>query len=355
MGIRIIGSSLAEDAGEQLDRFWSTRTADCGYCLDLCFIRLGQQEFFMKKETAKAVRSIQKAADDLWTHDALLVPEYNIDYSKPSSEDFDTSRLVDEDRSSAGLKSFLAQPDNAALKQLYGTKGAEEITRQLDAREVKQVCEAWIERHPDIDREEDNINKIVQRVRTNHPGSDGDGVWTVETLDEAYGELVAEGQLNPNPDHPKPLSDYDLLKVARLAGQGKLGDAIIEYLHCALPGKVWIGDDVQEIAYDPAYRELAADCCWYVFENSPQGADYRPDKAREFMLRYIGNRPVNLGLIVAAFKAFKDAQRHGEIHELMTTHDNDNATPDFNKMTDGELEAAMQSVNRHVNGKRVGQ
>src|SRR5262249_33433310 len=146
------------------------------------------------------------------------------------------------------------------------------------------------------------------------------------------------------------------LKVARLAGQGKLGDAIVEYMHCALPGKVWIGDDVQEIAYDPQYAQLISDCCWYVFENSPQGADYHPEEAKEFMLRYIGSRHVNLGLIVSAFKAYKDAQRHGDIASpgALGRALSQDETPDFNKMTDAQLEAAMQSVNRHLNG-RIGQ
>ena len=67
------------------------------------------------------------------------------------------------------------------------------------------------------------------------------------------------------------------------------------------------------------------------------------------MLRYIGDRPVNLSLLMSAFKAYKAADIRGYITSRLHHEDE---TPDFNKMSDAEIEAAMQPVNRHVNGRR---
>jgi hypothetical protein len=297
------------------------------------------------------IRKIQQEADDLWTQGALLVPEFNIDYNKPQQEDFDTSRLVDEDRAAAGLRDFLKRPDKASLKQLQGTPGLEQLTQELDAQDVRGLCTAWIERHPQIEREgrrgEHNIEKIVERVRANHSGPDNDGVWTNETLDEAYRELVAEGELYPTEGYSRPLSEADKLKVARLAGQGKLGEAAIAYCEASLPH--WRGLSGIDITCMPQYAGLVNDCCWFVFKHAPGYEDFKGTPQEiAFLEGYIAGRPITISLLAAGWKAYQREKREGRMTAMLPSEQPIN----FDSMSNEELENAMRAMNRHMNGKR---
>jgi hypothetical protein len=141
------------------------------------------------------------------------------------------------------------------------------------------------------------------------------------------------------------LSQRDLLKVARLAGQNRLADAAVTYAEAALPG--WGG--ATDIASDPAYSGLMKECVYYIFKHAPGHEDYKGNADQvAYLEEYCGDRPPTLSLLAAGWKAYERDKRNGRQIAMLSTEQPMN----FELMSNDELERTLQSVNRHINGKK---
>jgi hypothetical protein len=102
-----------------------------------------------------------------------------------------------------------------------------------------------------------------------------------------------------------------------------------------------------DITAMPQYAGLINECCWYVFKHTPGYEDFTgtPDEIA-FLEGYIAGRPITISLLAAGWKAYVREKREGRMVAMLPSEQ----APDFDRMSNEELEAAMRSVNRHVNG-----
>ncbi len=141
------------------------------------------------------------------------------------------------------------------------------------------------------------------------------------------------------------LSKDEELYVARLAGRGKLEDAVMNYMAYAVPD--FHGTDISS---DPKYLEVCNQCAWFVFVHStPQFQD--SDEAREFMTRYIGDRPITVQLLQFAFAEYKKTKEKEERGLLMNqiAHRIEPATvtgQDLDDLPDQEIDTLFHDVTR---------
>jgi hypothetical protein len=104
----------------------------------------------------------------------------------------------------------------------------------------------------------------------------------------------------------RALSKDQELFIARLAGMGKREDAILNFLAYSVPD--YEGTDISS---DPKYTDVCNRCAWFVFiYSTPQYSD--SEAAREFMTRYVGDRPVTVQLLQFAFNAYQEHEKKAE-------------------------------------------
>lgn len=133
------------------------------------------------------------------------------------------------------------------------------------------------------------------------------------------------------------------LFVARLAGRGKLEEAVMNYMAYAVPD--FHGTDISS---DPKYLEVCNACAWFVFVHStPTFQD--GDAAREFMTRYIGTRPITVQLLQFAFAEYKKTKEKEERGLLLNQIENRNESAtvqDLNDLPDEEIDTLFHDVTR---------
>lgn len=168
------------------------------------------------------------------------------------------------------------------------------------------------------------------------------GAWR-EFQAESYEKLVAYlmGTFNPGPS-VRELTPAEELSAARLCASGKPDDALILYVR----GRC--GDVTAEMVDDPQYRRVTDAAAWFVFRHSTN--DYADtQEARAFMDHFVGDRPVTVPLLRAAFAAWKQGQgtnieRHANDPHKQPDTDIDEAQ--LNALSDNQVADLYRGVVR---------
>jgi hypothetical protein len=119
--------------------------------------------------------------------------------------------------------------------------------------------------------------------------------------------MSAARYLSKNTVKIRTLSREEQLYCARLAGQGKIEDCILNYLSYSIQNY----DGATDVSIDPRYQKVCDAAAWFAFVNStPEYQD--SDEVRDFIMSYIGSRLVTVQLLRFGFKAYLENQRKSE-------------------------------------------
>lgn len=178
-----------------------------------------------------------------------------------------------------------------------------------------EAASAFVEAHPEYLATDKNYNSIVDYL------AEEKLPLTFDNLEAAYAALSAAGELDVPQGQVKPLSDRELLRVARLAQQQRIADAIGEYLHLSVPG--FNAKQLADVTADPDYRVLCDEAVYFVFVNST--ADFQDsDETRDYLSAFANGRPLSYHLLQEGWKAMRrDALIRAESANAQTAPDLD--------------------------------
>jgi hypothetical protein len=131
----------------------------------------------------------------------------------------------------------------------------------------------------------------------------------ISVVDSETAQSQAARYLNKNSVRVRALAKDQELYVIRLAQMGKLEDAVNNYMAYSVPD--YDGRNGGIITVDPRYQKLCSDCSWFIFKHSTPSFLDSPE-VREFMTRFVGDRPTNVELLRFAFSAWNEAQKKEE-------------------------------------------
>ena len=136
---------------------------------------------------------------------------------------------------------------------------------------------------------------------------------------------------------PRPLTERERLRIARMAQAGRVDEAIGEYFRCSLDGD----EPTLDLINDPRYKNLCDDAVFTVFEETQ--LDFVPTGSRKaFLFRFAGNRPLTLPLLQQAWKACQQNERRHERGELLNAVEQRQQTPptpaEIDALRDDEVE-----------------
>ena len=250
----------------------------------------------------------------------------------PPAEDQDDGRFARSwadsalSRSARDLRSFIENPDFAAMSQVATETGnpdyveqVRDIRGELEATKFKRLREDYVQT-------DHNYRSMVEVLAYNYLTSSqqngtiaqqmdalcAGGFWTAANLCAAYDALHAEGALDVAAGTARQLSSSEQLDVARLAQNGKLFEAIDKFLQYSLPDE----EPSTDILTDPAYRDLLDSAVLHVWELSAE--DYVPtEERRAFIQNYAAGRPLTLTLVGSAWAACKESEKRYQRGELL--------------------------------------
>jgi hypothetical protein len=170
--------------------------------------------------------------------------------------------------------------DPEVLKEL--AKSDPKLHEQLVDAQIEEVAVAFRNQTPLYARTGRNYSSIVQYLAKRYLKADHlddseatfalceKGFWTVETLSEAYGDLLRKGHLDVPANQAKQLTSSELLEcIAVLRAEGPVS-AIALYL------KLAVGQDVRQTDYKKvmvAYPEAARKAVCTIWFHNRAGMD----------------------------------------------------------------------------------
>lgn len=136
--------------------------------------------------------------------------------------------------------------------------------------------------------------------------------------------------LNPG-SRFRDLSETERLELAYLAGSGALEETLNRYFQYRC-------GNAEVNSHDPAFQQVANESAWFVFIHStPEFVDY--PEARAYFHRHIGNRPVTLPLLKAAFRAWREAEKNDPPEPQPAAAPEPEPLPNLETLTDEDVKA----------------
>lgn len=178
------------------------------------------------------------------------------------------------------------------------------ISEEVKDREEEKAALEFLKRRPEYEATDWNFTQLRRYLHENELA------FTVDNLEVAFDELLKDGWISTPPGEPKELSEWEQMRVARMAQSGSLAEAVVSYLKFALPGlEDW---QIQNATSDPKYRELCDGCTFFVFSHATN--DFKNTEENfEFLMDFADGRPLTVGLLQEAWSARKrDAILHTE-------------------------------------------
>ena len=167
------------------------------------------------------------------------------------------------------------------------------------------------------------------------------GFWTKDRLKGAYEALRDGGYLDVPEGSTRALTSSERLHVSRLAENGRVDEALAEYLHCTLDGEYVTPDMVN----DPDYLGVCNEAVYSVFTDTQ--FDYSPTPEREdYLSRYAGTRPLTLELLRQAWRSCQQNEQLHERSELLSPLREQDQPPterELNELNDDEISRLYRS------------
>jgi len=141
----------------------------------------------------------------------------------------------------------------------------------------------------------------------------------------------------------RALTKDESLYVARLAGQGKLADAIQNYISYAIPDY----DGTNDVSADMRYQSVCDAAAWYVFlHGTPQYEDSA--EAREFINSYAGGRPLTIELLRFGFAAWNEQHKAGRglLFNQQETESPEALAENLEDLEDSQIDQLFHDVTR---------
>lgn len=278
------------------------------------------------------------------------------DAGKSTEDDIDPfldpkfAPLTAADTSGVRLREFLKNPTANDLVEAAAKSGDPEfrakVSEELEDTRMAEEGTAFAKAHPEYLPSDANNDRLTRALKM------AGLPFTCENLEAAYRVLLAERELEVPKGGVKPLSEGELLSVARLAQSGRVADAIGSYLHYALPDLN--ARELAKVANDPAYLDLCNDAVYAVFVNSTPDYIDRLD-SHEYLERFVNGRPYTLALLAAAWVARKNEvslQMPALPSEMQPTPENIAAS--FEDMSAEEVESTLDATLREHARQTVG-
>jgi hypothetical protein len=242
-------------------------------------------------------------------------------------------------------------PATGSLKDMLSSLSEEEVLSALadskDAREREkalaelrdiaqgQAAKEFLEANPDYYACDENYKAITERLYDNGV----EAPFTAADLQTAYEQLIAEGALEMAPGSCYQLSEDQLLEIARLAQQGRTADSIGLFLHYSLPD--FSPAQLRQVANDSDYIPLCNESVYYTFTHCTQ--DYIDNDAnRQFLMRFVGNKPYTLSLLQTAWAACKQYKVAAKTRVPEPTREV--IAQDLNNLSDAEVADTLKAV-----------
>jgi hypothetical protein len=253
--------------------------------------------------------------------------------------------------SNSDLRRFIENPDTETLKRVADEIGHEQFVDEVRQRKGELVVQQFKRERPDYLPCSENTDRVTETMAFNFlplNARDGDtdeiinrlidaNVWDLQHLCAVYDALEAEGLMVHPAGDPRPLTERERLRIARMAQAGRVDEAIGEYLRCALDGD----EPSLDLVSDPKYRALCDDAVFAVFEETQ--LDFVPTGSRKaFLFRFAGNRPLTLPLLQQAWKACQQNERQHGRAALLNQIERKQQTPptpaEIDELKDDEIE-----------------
>ena len=220
--------------------------------------------------------------------------------------------------SSSSLRQFVNTPDDEAVLRVAQESGNPDLLAEIRNERAGAVAREFKRRNSDYVASDENYDNIALVLANNLLGrSDLDtqkavellasrGEWNVSNIEAAWAALKREGLAELPAGTARELTEQERLHVIRIAQQGRVTDAIGQFLQYALDDE----EPSLDVIYDPAYRQVCDRATLFCFEASQ--ADYSPTaERREIFRRFAAGRPLTITLLQ---QAWAGCQRHEEIH-----------------------------------------
>lgn len=271
----------------------------------------------------------------------------------------------------AALKLSIEQlaTDPEVQEQVAMETGNPELLESYLDHKAERVAREFMRRNPTYHRCPENWERLIKTIAFNTLGwaedeADEDeaheelvrrGLWTLENLNAALNALSRAGALLARSDQPQNLNEQQRRAIALQAASGDVDGAISRYLllrapedsRDALLNAPTLADALDEIA-DPALGKIVNEAVWFCWEQGRP--NYSPTaERRKFMREYSAGRIPTARLLDEAWAACqveeKDVFRTGLLSQVSEA---EQAAPDLESLTDGEVDRLYHSTLRKV-------
>lgn len=299
------------------------------------------------------------------------------DWTAQPAEEFETAdrhgfNKVQTDTRGSLLKQFVQNPDLESLRDLGAATKDPGVVHDVQDRIAEQNAAEFRRRNPDYSSSSDNSDALWRSLAlsggmANAQESDGDdvmvfcvsnGLCTVENLQRVWDGLKRRGLAELPEGSFRNLSDAERLQIQLLCSvpeRAQLFQAVSEYVRLSL-SKPRTRFNLEAILYDPAYRNLIEDAVWNCWVwNVPDFDATSIQEFEQFAIRYVGNRPLNIGLLDTAWKAFRERQRSVFRERVVAGETPSENQTDFDGLDDGALTSLYTRVRKeHAKTARPG-
>jgi hypothetical protein len=237
------------------------------------------------------------------------------------------------------LKAFAENPDREALAQIAKETGDPGLVERVrDDCEIVEA-KAFMTTHPSYFRSDDNYDKVREYI-----GESG-LEFNRENLAVAFKALSRAGDLEVDPDTPRPLTEGDSRAIALQASAGDVEGAVGRYLQLRLPqqaSEMWMYSTSLQEALDaiaaPQYKHLVEEAVWFCWGHGR--ANYSPTRARrQFIQEYVAGRIPTARLLDEAWAACQASEKDALRSTLFgqVTSSEPNQQPDLDSLSDAEI------------------
>jgi hypothetical protein len=251
------------------------------------------------------------------------------DWTATAPEEFEVAdkhgfNRVQTDTRGSLLRQFVQNPDLESLRDLGAATKDPNIAYDVMDQVSEQNAAEFRRLNPDYSSKNSDAlwrSLALSGGMTNADEADGNdcilfcvsnNLCTVENLQMVWDGLKQRGIAELPEGSFRNLSDAEKLQIQLLCTvpeRAQLFQAVHEYVRLSL-SKPRARFDLEAIISHPAYRDLIEraiwDCwCW----NVPDFDATSLEDFEQFAVAYVGNRPLNVGLLDTAWRAFRERQR----------------------------------------------
>jgi len=327
-------------------------------------------------ETARRIVSEESAAFLDSNFAPLDVRGLTPDWRASAAEEFEVAdkhgfNRVQTDTRGSLLRQFVENPDLESLHDLSAATKDPDISHEFMDRISEKHAAEFRRRNPDYSSKNSDAlwrSLALSGGLASAHEADGDdcirfcinsGLCTVENLQRVWNELKQRGLAELPEGTFRNLSDAERLQIQLLCSvpeRAQLFQAVYEYVRLSL-SKPRTRFNLEAILYNPAYRNLIEQAVWDCWVwNVPDFDATTKEDFEQFAINYVGNRPLNVGLLDTAWRAFQERERSAFRERIIAGEKpSTNETADFDSLDDTALSNLYTNVRKqHAKTARPG-